>query len=94
MSTYQVNATFVNRNTHNTAASPANIPASAPRALAEVPKAYIAQLALYRAVLARIYPEQTIRAALVFTAGPTVVELTGPVMDKALAEALGQVTPR
>jgi len=68
--------------------------AAAPRAPAEVPTAYVAQLALYRAVLARIYPEQTIRAALVFTAGPTVVEISGPTMDKALAETVGQVTPR
>ena len=68
--------------------------AAAPRALAEVPTAYVAQLALYRAVLARIYPEQTIRAALVFTAGPTVVEISAPAMDRALAETVGQVTPR
>ncbi len=68
--------------------------AAAPGALDEVPEAYIAQLALYGAVLARIYPEQTIRAALVFTAGPTVMEIPGPAMDKALAETVGQVTPR
>jgi ATP-dependent helicase/nuclease subunit A len=67
--------------------------AAVPRALAELPEAYIAQLALYRALLARIYPEQTIRAALVFTAGPAVVEIPGPAMDKALAETVGQVTP-
>jgi ATP-dependent helicase/nuclease subunit A len=67
--------------------------AAPPRALAEVPAAYIGQLALYRAVLERIYPEQTIRAALVFTAGPAVVEIPGPVMDEALAETVGQVTP-
>ena len=68
--------------------------AAAPGALAEVPEAYIAQLALYRAVLSRIYPEQTIRAALVFTAGPTVVEIPAPVMDKALDETICRVTPR
>jgi ATP-dependent helicase/nuclease subunit A len=63
--------------------------AASPGALAEVPAAYIAQLALYRAVLARIYPEQTIRAALVFTAGPAVVEIPGAAMDKAIAETVG-----
>ena len=68
--------------------------ATAPRALAEVPEPYIAQLALYRAVLARIYPEQTIRAALVFTTGPTVVEIPVATMDKALVETVRQVTPR
>ena len=38
-----------------------------PRRLDEVPPPYIAQLALYRAVLARLYPEKTVRAALLFT---------------------------
>jgi ATP-dependent helicase/nuclease subunit A len=65
---------------------------AAPGELAEVPEPYIAQLALYRAVLARIYPEKTIRAALVFTAGPTVMEIPGPAMDKAFADAVSRVT--
>ena len=54
-----------------------------PRTLDDV-EAYVAQLALYRAVLARIYPGKTVRAALVFTAGPTVMELPAADMDKAL----------
>jgi ATP-dependent helicase/nuclease subunit A len=62
---------------------------AAPRRLAEVPGAYIAQLALYRALLARIYPEKTVRAALVFTEGPNVMEVPGAAMDAALAEVLG-----
>jgi ATP-dependent helicase/nuclease subunit A len=66
--------------------------AAAPRELAEVPPPYVAQLALYRAVLARIYPEKTIRAALVFTSGPTVMEIPGPALDEALTEAIGRVT--
>ena len=66
--------------------------AAAPRELAEVPRPYVAQLALYRAVLGRIYPEKTIRAALVFTTGPTVVEIPVPALDKALIEAIGRVT--
>jgi ATP-dependent helicase/nuclease subunit A len=66
--------------------------AAAARELAEVPRPNVAQLALYRAVLGRIYPEKTIRAALVFTAGPTVVEIPGTAMDKALIEAIGRVT--
>ena len=36
-----------------------------------------AQLALYRAVLARIYPEKTMRAALIFTEGPRLIEVPG-----------------
>ncbi len=57
-----------------------------PRRLDEVPDRYITQLALYRAVLARLYPDKTIRAALLFTAGPQVVELSGAAMEAALAK--------
>jgi ATP-dependent helicase/nuclease subunit A len=57
-----------------------------PADLAAVPKPYIGQLALYRAILARVYPAKTIRAALVFTAGPSVVEVPGPAMEAALAD--------
>jgi len=62
----------------------------APRRLAEVPDAYVAQLALYRAVLARIYPEKTIRAALIFTEGPNVTEVPGAAMEAALAAIMSQ----
>ena len=55
-----------------------------------VPKPYVAQLALYRAVLARLYPEKTVRAALLFTAGPRLVEVPGPAMDAALARVLAE----
>jgi ATP-dependent helicase/nuclease subunit A len=59
--------------------------AMVPRRLDEVPRPYIAQLALYRAVLARLYPEKTVRAALLFTTGPSIVEVPGAAMDAALA---------
>ena len=62
----------------------------APRRLAEVPDAYVAQLALYRAVLARIYPEKTIRAALIFTEGPNVMEVPGAAMEAALAAIMSR----
>jgi ATP-dependent helicase/nuclease subunit A len=57
-----------------------------PSRLGDVPPPYIAQLALYRAVLARIYREKTIRAALIFSSGPTLIEVDGTAMDGALAE--------
>ena len=63
---------------------------AAPASLDEVPKAYIGQLALYRAVLKRIYPEKTIRAALVFTEGPNVIDVPGAAMKSALVEILKQ----
>jgi len=56
-----------------------------PRNLADVAP-YVGQLALYRAVLARLYPDKTIRAALIFTAGPRVIEVPGPAMEAALVE--------
>ena len=41
----------------------------APRRPEDAPAAYVAQLALYRAVLAKLYPGRAVRAALVWTAG-------------------------
>jgi len=60
----------------------------------KVPKDYIGQLALYRALLSRIYPEKTIRAALVFTAGPSLIELPEAALEAALAEIVSKVTLR
>jgi ATP-dependent helicase/nuclease subunit A len=73
---------------------------SAPRRLAEVPERYIRQLALYRTVLGRIYPGRTIRAALIFTEGPAVIEVPASVLEASLeaflegslAEKAGKVT--
>jgi ATP-dependent helicase/nuclease subunit A len=53
-----------------------------PKALGEV-KAYVTQLALYRAVLARLYPGKTVRAALLFTEGPLLMEVPAAAMDQA-----------
>jgi ATP-dependent helicase/nuclease subunit A len=61
-----------------------------PGDLAAVPERYTGQLALYRAILGRVYPGKTIRAALIFTAGPTVIEIPGAVLDAALAKALAR----
>jgi ATP-dependent helicase/nuclease subunit A len=55
--------------------------------LAEV-RPNVAQLALYRAVLARIYPEKTIRAALLFTAGPNVIDVPSAAMEAELAKIM------
>jgi ATP-dependent helicase/nuclease subunit A len=51
---------------------------------------YVAQLALYRAVLSRLYPAKTVRAALLFTEGPTLMELSATAMDAAVAKALAK----
>src|SRR5262249_45584178 len=56
----------------------------APRMLEEVKNrypSYIAQLALYRAVLARLYPARSIRAALVWTESPHLMEIPAALLD-------------
>jgi ATP-dependent helicase/nuclease subunit A len=57
----------------------------APRRFEDVPPAYIRQLALYRAVLAQLYPDKTIRAALLWTDVPDLMEIPAPAMDRELA---------
>jgi len=49
------------------------------------PEAYVAQLALYRAVLGKIYPGRTVRAALVWTESPALMEFSAAALDGALA---------
>ncbi len=55
-----------------------------PRRIEDVPSGYIRQLALYRAVLAKLYPGRTIRAALLWTEAPDIMELSGAALDAAL----------
>jgi ATP-dependent helicase/nuclease subunit A len=57
----------------------------APRRLEDVPRGYLTQLALYRAVLSRIYPDRGVRAALVWTDVPDLMEVSGDALDQALA---------
>jgi ATP-dependent helicase/nuclease subunit A len=55
----------------------------APRWPEDVPS-YVAQLALYRALLARLYPGKRIRAALIWTDVPDLMELSAATLDAAL----------
>jgi ATP-dependent helicase/nuclease subunit A len=48
------------------------------------PQAYVAQLALYRALLSEIYPDRPVRAFLVWTSGPLIRELSTQELDAAL----------
>ena len=52
-----------------------------------VPAAYVTQMALYRALVQRLYPGRGVEAALLFTASATLHSLPGPMLDAAL-EAL------
>ena len=56
-----------------------------PASVAEAPAAYIRQLALYRAVLAKLYPQRPIRAALLWTETPEMMEIPTPALDAQLA---------
>jgi ATP-dependent helicase/nuclease subunit A len=56
-----------------------------PRNLTEAPVAYIRQLALYRAVLEKLYPQKLIRAALLWTETPEMMEIPSPALDAQLA---------
>jgi ATP-dependent helicase/nuclease subunit A len=57
----------------------------APRTLAEVPRTYVRQLALYRAVLAKLYPDRSMRAVLIWTDVPDLMELSAEVLDAEIA---------
>jgi ATP-dependent helicase/nuclease subunit A len=56
----------------------------APQRLDDVPPAYVTQLALYRAVLLQLYPEKAIRAALVWTDVPDLMEISAASLEAAL----------
>ena len=56
-----------------------------PESPAEAPRGYVRQLALYRAVLAKLYPQLPIRAALLWTETPDLIEIPAPALDAALA---------
>jgi ATP-dependent helicase/nuclease subunit A len=55
-----------------------------PAAVAAVPDSYLQQLALYRAVLARLYSDRPVRAALVWTETPDFMEIPDALLDAAL----------
>jgi ATP-dependent helicase/nuclease subunit A len=56
----------------------------APASIDDVPAAYITQLALYRAVLSQLYPDRSVRAALLFTEVPELMEIPAAALDRAL----------
>ncbi len=56
-----------------------------PTKAADAPSAYVRQLALYRAVLGRLYPGQTVKAALLWTETPEMMEISAAALDAELA---------
>ena len=63
----------------------ADFKTGAPCAPADVPARYLAQMALYRAVLAPLCPGRRPRMLLIWTDGPVVVALEDERLDAALA---------
>ena len=69
----------------------------APRRIEDVPPAYVTQLALYRALLMKLYPGRAVRAALVWTEVPELMELSAEVLDATLTlgdPGAGSAVPR
>ncbi len=56
-----------------------------PVAADATPENYLTQMALYRAVLAPLWPHKNLRMLLIWTEGPTIVELSALQLDEALA---------
>ncbi len=50
----------------------------------EIPKAHVAQLALYREVLKPLYPERNIACVLIYTEGPMYLQLSDRQLENAL----------
>jgi ATP-dependent helicase/nuclease subunit A len=59
-----------------------------PGAAADAPSGYVRQLALYRAVLQKLYPRLPVRAALLWTETPELMEISAPALDAQLATVL------
>jgi ATP-dependent helicase/nuclease subunit A len=57
----------------------------APLAGGATPENYLTQMALYRAVLAPLWPDKNLRMLLIWTEGPAIVELSATQLDAALA---------
>jgi ATP-dependent helicase/nuclease subunit A len=56
----------------------------APRRIDDIPPGYLEQLALYRALLEKIYPRRIVRAALIWTEIPDLMEISPSDLDRAL----------
>jgi ATP-dependent helicase/nuclease subunit A len=54
----------------------------------DAPLVYIRQLALYRAVLQKLYPQRQVRAAILWTETPELVEISAPALDAELASVV------
>ncbi len=61
----------------------------APADVTGVGRAYVTQMAAYRAILSQAWPNRTIRCLLVWTDGPRLMEIPGSDLDQVLQGVLG-----
>lgn len=54
----------------------------------EAPRGYVRQLALYRAVLGKLYPQLPVRAALLWTESAELMEISAPALEAELASII------
>jgi len=64
-----------------------------PEKSGEVPRPYLAQMALYRAALAKIFPGKRISCALVWTARPLLMPLPEALLEAEIAEIRARLDP-
>lgn len=60
-----------------------------PASAADVPVAYLRQMAVYRAALMRIYPDRPVHCALLWTAAPQLMPLPADLLASSLDSARG-----
>jgi ATP-dependent helicase/nuclease subunit A len=65
-----------------------------PASEVEVPAVYLAQMALYRAGAAKIFPGRRIVCGLVFTDGPRLLQLSDVVLDAQMAGISARLDPK
>ena len=63
-----------------------------PATVAETPRLYCAQMALYRAALQKIYPDKHVHCALVWTDGALLMPLPGALLDAEIARIAADMT--
>jgi ATP-dependent helicase/nuclease subunit A len=64
-----------------------------PAEAVEAPAGYVRQLALYRAVLGKLYPQRTVRAALLWTETADLMEISASALDAGLSSASSRREP-
>ena len=65
----------------------------APCAEADIPQVYLAQMALYRAAVRRLFPGRRIVSGLVFTDGPRLLPLSDAVLEAQMAGLAARLDP-